>query len=80
MRGTFNKDVWEVPIFNSKCTKGKIQSSASLSLKNILHEDLQPESKKSPFLGLYGLILVLKGLPWTQKACIPGLKTKLDFH
>jgi len=34
-----------------------------------------PESKNKPFLGLYGLILVQKGLPWTQEACVPGLKS-----
>jgi len=34
-----------------------------------------PSQKISLFLVLYGLILVLKVLPWTQKACIPGLKS-----
>jgi len=34
-----------------------------------------PSRKLSPLLGLNALILVLKDLPWTQKTCIPGLKS-----
>jgi len=36
----------------------------------------RPSRKIGPVLGMnYALILVLKGLSWTEKTCIPGLKS-----